>query len=112
MVSGTGHGSHTTGVSRDRCILRSLLHACGFKFETTPTNAGSFQFPRSSLTMSQVQKLSACLTLLGKFPLGRDLSGEARERLHLQAGIMNGEALVDSFIQEYHIYYRVCKFYL
>ena len=108
MVSGTGHGSHTTGVSRDRCILRSLLHACGFKFTTSRTNAGSFHFKRSELTMSQVQKLCASLLHLQKFPLGRALSGDARERLQVLAGAENGAPLVSSFIEEYHIYYRVC----
>lgn len=50
------------------------------------------------------------MLLLGQFPLGRDLSGEARERLRILAGAVNGEALVDSFIKEYHIYYRVSEF--
>ena len=107
MVSGTGHGSHTAGVSRDRCILRSLLHVCGFKFTTSKTNAGSFLFHRSELTIGQIQKLCACLLHLGQFPLGRDLSGDARERLQVLAGVENGAALVASFIEEYHIYYRV-----
>ena len=107
MVSGTGHGSNITGVSRDRCILRSLLHGCGFTFRTSPTNVGSFQFPRSTLTMGQVQKFCGVLTQLHQFPLGRHLSGEALERLQQYAGTETGETLAAQFKEEYDVYYRV-----
>ena len=107
MVSGTGHGSHTTGVSRDRCILRSLLHGCGFTFSTSSTNVGSFEFPRASLTMGQIQKFCGVLTQLHQFPLGRHLSGEAYERLQQYAGTETGEALATQFKAEYDVYYMV-----
>ena len=109
MVSGTGHNSHVAGVSRDRCILRSLLHGCGFTFRTSPTNVGSFHFPRAKLTMSQVQKFCGVLTQLHQFPLGRHLSGEALTRLQQYAGTETGEALTPLFKAEYDIYYRVSK---
>ena len=110
MVSGTGHGSHVAGVSRDRCILRSLLHGCGFQFSTSPTNVGSFYFPRSGLTMSQVQKFCGVLTQLHQYPLGRHLSGEAHARLQQYSGTETGEALAIQFKAEYDVYYRVSDF--
>ena len=107
MVSGTGHGSHVAGVSRDRCLLRSLLHGCGFNFSTSPTNVGRFYLPRSGLTMIQVQKFCGVLIQLHPYPLGRPLSREVHSRLQQYAGTETGKNIAAQIKAEYDIYYRV-----